>query len=41
MSAEANGTESPQLRRELHLWEAVGISPEEGLTTGGGSGTQR
>src|SRR5829696_4558912 len=26
MTAEANATESPHLRRELHLWEAVGIS---------------
>src|ERR687893_35285 len=26
MTPEANGTQSPHLRRELHLWEAVGIS---------------
>ena len=26
MTTEAGGTESPHLRRELHLWEAVGIS---------------
>ena len=26
MTAEANGAESPHLRRELRLWEAVGIS---------------
>ena len=26
MAAEASSTESPHLRRELHLWEAVGIS---------------
>ena len=26
MSAEVRNTDSPHLRRELHLWEAVGIS---------------
>jgi amino acid transporter len=26
VTVEANATESPHLRRELHLWEAVGIS---------------
>jgi hypothetical protein len=26
MSTEVRDTDSPHLRRELHLWEAVGIS---------------